>query len=138
VQRGETLSHAVRQPTKLGDPVNSVPVAAEVQPDIDLLNQLPIARLAVRSDLDIQTTDAVRDAGLDALAAGADVLRLDLSDVPFIDSTGLSALVAIRNEAEATAATLILERPSRQVRRLLALTGLTEWFTIDMDGGTGS
>lgn len=57
-------------------------------------------------------------------------VALELSDVRFIDSTGAEALERLRSER-----TVALVAPSGVVRRLLALTELTDEFEIvdDLD-----
>jgi anti-anti-sigma factor len=50
--------------------------------------------------------------------------------VSFLDSTGIGALVQIRNAARARNKQLVLTRPSRQVSRVLEMTGLESVFAI--------
>jgi anti-sigma B factor antagonist len=53
-----------------------------------------------------------------------------MSGVPFMDSTGVGALLAIQARADRDHRTLIVENPSERVLRVLELTGLTEHFQI--------
>lgn len=76
-------------------------------------------------------SDELRAAGSAALRDGGHLrLEIDLSTVTFIDSTGLGALIHLRNLANEHRGTLLLVEPSAPVLRLLALTRLDEVFTI--------
>ncbi len=57
-------------------------------------------------------------------------MRIDLSGVNFVDSSGLSALIDIRNDALA-AHELVLQAVPPHVRRVLSMTGLDTVFTIE-------
>jgi len=78
-------------------------------------------------------------------AAGARALRLrteeldlgddttvavDLSDVPFIDSSGLGVLIALAKRAARSAGRLRLVQPGEQPLRLVKLTRLDRFFEI--------
>jgi anti-sigma B factor antagonist len=90
-----------------------------------------VAFLTIVGDLDMATAGQVQAAGERALTDFTGTLRIDLSGVPFIDSTGIGALVAIRNKAEALRHTLILENPSARVLRVFSIAGLEQVFQID-------
>lgn len=59
-----------------------------------------------------------------ALDAGAAVVLLDLSEVTFMDSTGVTRLLLARRSARAAGGHLALIAPSRPVKRLLSITGV--------------
>jgi anti-sigma B factor antagonist len=89
-----------------------------------------VAYLVVTGEVDLANADELREAGEAALTPLAGTLRIDLSGVTFMDSTGLAALIAVRNKAE-PGHVFILEQPTRRVRRILEITGLHEVFTIE-------
>jgi anti-sigma B factor antagonist len=60
-----------------------------------------------------------------------DVVTLDMSEVTFIDSTGISMLVKSRGHLEGMGCRLVLAKPSPPVVRVLAMVGLTEQFLVD-------
>jgi anti-anti-sigma factor len=88
------------------------------------------AVLAVSGEIDARVADELRDAGIAATGDGETALAIDLSQVTFIDSSGIAALIQIRNALPAQAANLTLVAPSRSVRRVLEVTGLTGAFTV--------
>jgi anti-sigma B factor antagonist len=57
---------------------------------------------------------------------GPRTIVIDLSGLDFIDTTGLSTLVAAQRRAENGGWALGLLRPTGQVSRILELTGLTD------------
>jgi anti-sigma B factor antagonist len=58
-------------------------------------------------------------------------LLLDLSELEFMDSTGLAVVVAARDRADAGGGRLVLRRPTPQVERLLALVGLRDQLAFE-------
>ena len=82
--------------------------------------------LIVRGELEIANADAFADAGV-RLASSGQRLVIDLTDVTFVDSTGLRALLRIH---AAAGPCLALRRPSAPVRRLLNLT-VGELFAVE-------
>jgi anti-sigma B factor antagonist len=85
--------------------------------------------LTVSGEVDVEVSDELFAAGLGAISAAGTGLRVDLSGVTFMDSSGLAALIGIRNECSELKS-LSLVAPSRQVRRLLEITGLAESFDV--------
>jgi len=63
-----------------------------------------------------------------ALDEEPDRLMIDLSEVNFMDSSGLNALVRARNVMEDTGVQLVISGVSDQVRRLFEVSGLMTAF----------
>jgi anti-anti-sigma factor len=84
------------------------------------------ARVALVGELDVVTASRVSDE-LTTLA-GQDVktVVVDVSELTFIDSTGLRALLAGREKLHETTASFVLEGASGVVERVLELTGLRD------------
>jgi anti-sigma B factor antagonist len=90
------------------------------------------AVVTVAGSLDLETRDALRDAGQAALAAdSANALVLDLAGITFIDSTGIGALVGLAGDAADVGRAFSLRDPSPRVTRILTVTGLINEWTID-------
>ena len=58
------------------------------------------------------------------LSSGKGSLAIDLAEVPYIDSTGLCGMVGAAHRAKETGRTLSVERPQRNVARVLSLLGV--------------
>lgn len=85
--------------------------------------------LAVRGEVDLASA---HDLVLAATPADADgPLALDLSEVTFIDSTGVSALLAIWREGERVGRPVELIAISGPVGRVLQLAGVGDVFGLD-------
>jgi len=82
--------------------------------------------VALHGEVDVLTVDQVRVALTDALAADPSEIVVDLSDLTFIDSTGLGALVFGFQRARDTGVGFRLAHPSRAVHQILVLSGLLE------------
>jgi anti-anti-sigma factor len=87
--------------------------------------------LRVRGELDLAAASSF-DAELDrALGTESNRIVLDLADLEFIDSTGLSVLVRAQQRAQDSGRELGVVNLGPQVERLLSLTGLLERLTLD-------
>ncbi|MCU0312388.1 MAG: anti-sigma factor antagonist [Acidimicrobiales bacterium] len=92
----------------------------------------PEPQVTASGEVDAYTADALEQALTEARSGeGSPVLRLDLHDISFMDSTGLRVLVATNNELERTGGRLVLVNPSRGVLRLLDLTGLDGSLAVE-------
>lgn len=74
-------------------------------------------------------TSPVLDEALDA-RPGDGVTGLDLSEVSFIDSSGLRVIVRAHKRHLENGGRLVIESPSETVVRLLEMTGLTSQLEI--------
>jgi anti-sigma B factor antagonist len=97
-----------------------------------------VAVLHAQGDVDLASADAMKAALATALEQSSSVV-VDLGDVGFIDSTGLSALVWGHGQAQEAGGTLTLRRPTPMLRRLLEITALDAVLvTEDGDDPSGS
>jgi anti-sigma B factor antagonist len=97
-----------------------------------IVEQPTAPQLVLSGEIDVAVAAELRAAGarvVEALDADAR-LEIDLGAVTFIDSSGVGALVAIRNLADARRLPLALAHPSPKFVRFLELTGLREHFTL--------
>ena len=83
--------------------------------------------VTVRGEIDMDNAGEL----VDAISGVAGTAVIDLSGVTFMDSTGLKGLWRAEEVARQRGDELILRRPSKAVRRLLELTGLTDRFTVE-------
>ena len=75
-------------------------------------------------ELDIATTPALEQAIADATTQTGSALVLDLRELTFMDSTGLRTLAQTNARAEADGFSLSIVRGSRQIERVLEISGL--------------
>lgn len=85
--------------------------------------------ISPRGDIDVDSAHEVRDAVVDLLAhTRPSRVELNLRAVTFIDSVGISALVAGFQSAKVSGVPLVVTQPSRFVHRQLWVTGLLGLF----------
>jgi anti-sigma B factor antagonist len=99
----------------------------------------PQCDLVLSGEVDLQVTDAlIRVAHSHLADTGVQRLLVDLGAVTFMDSTGLGALVAIRNAAKKQGKEIVLGNVPERIRQLLVITGLDGVFPIKSAGASGS
>lgn len=86
--------------------------------------------LHVRGDLDATGAPVLRARLVETMESDSRRVVVDLSGVDFVDSLGLSMLVAAHRRAEELGIELHLASPSAASRRVLEITRLTDLFTI--------
>lgn len=86
--------------------------------------------IAVRGELDIATTAALRDRILMVLAGTTVPVIIDLSAVSFCDASGLALLVGTQRRARLQGVSVALAAPRPVVSKLLRITGLDRAFVI--------
>jgi anti-sigma B factor antagonist len=89
-----------------------------------------VAVVAVRGEIDVATSPEMRHVLEELLEPRPGLLIVDLSDVSFIDSTGLGALVEAVTAARAGGGDLQLVVTQPHIMKLLELTGLDAVFTV--------
>ena len=87
----------------------------------------------VSGEVDVSNADELRAALDQCLASDADDLTVDLSEVPYIDSTGIGVLVGAAHRAAEKNVRLEVARPQRNVARVLGLLGVTSELNIRED-----
>lgn len=88
------------------------------------------AHVRPAGELDMSTVRVLEQEFRDAHAAGARRLVVDLRDLEFMDSTGLTLLARWSLGAERDGYAFALIAGSERIQRLFELTGMTERFTF--------
>ena len=87
--------------------------------------------LEVRGELDISTVPELARRLAEAEGENPTRIVIDLSELSFMDSTGLALIIRARQAAETHGRELRLRRASRQVLRLFEVAGIADHFTFD-------
>ncbi|HEY6398755.1 MAG TPA: STAS domain-containing protein [Solirubrobacteraceae bacterium] len=88
------------------------------------------AVLTLRGELDLAASPVLEEELDKALGSKVPLVLVDLRQLDFMDSMGLSALVRAHQRAEQTGQRFVLVNGSPQVQRLLSLTGIAERMTL--------
>jgi anti-sigma B factor antagonist len=87
----------------------------------------------LRGSMDIATSPTVRAALLEAAERGEHDIIVDLTNVEFLDSTGLGALIGAHKRAKEHGGRVRLVAQEGQILRLLRITGLLGVFGVYHD-----
>lgn len=86
----------------------------------------PRTILAVSGEVDLATAPTLRQRVVQAIDDGARQVVVDLSEVGFMDSTGLGVLIGGLKRLRQLDGNLIVVNPSDPVRKILEVTGLLD------------
>jgi anti-sigma B factor antagonist len=89
--------------------------------------------VAVGGEIDVYTAPRLRDTITSLIAGGAHHLVIDLSDVEFLDSTGLGVLVGGLKKVRSHDGSLKLVCAEERLLKIFRITGLSKVFPIHAD-----
>lgn len=89
-----------------------------------------LAVATVVGDVDLHTAPVLRSDALEIIEQGTPRLILDLAQVDYFDSTGLSVLIGIWHAAQEAGGTLVLAAVPGRLSRMLSLTGVDALLTV--------
>jgi anti-anti-sigma factor len=93
-------------------------------------------RVSLAGELTLASVDELRAALKEIEASRPPLLVIDLSDLDFLDSTGIGELLAARRRARAEHRRMVLTTEPGQVERILKVAGMQDVF--DMADGSAS
>src|SRR4051794_28378505 len=108
-------------------PRREVPSPAGAPPlDVKVTPASHGATVSIAGELDIATVPRVREALASPVVAGAEAVVVDLTEVSFMDSTGLAALLELQRALTARGGRLAIACPEGPARLLLDVTGVAD------------
>ena len=103
------------------------PPAGGVPPlDVDVSATAYGALVAIAGELDLATVAKVREAFASETVQQADAVVVDLTELSFMDSTGLSALLNLETDLDARRRRLAIACPEGAARLVLDVAGVAE------------
>ena len=81
--------------------------------------------VSVAGEVDVSNAAELRGALEEAIAADAAHIEVDLSEAPYVDSTGIGVLVGAVRRAQEASKQLRVTKPQRNVQRVLSLLGVS-------------
>lgn len=90
----------------------------------------PVTVLRVTGEIDIYTAPRLRQTSRDLTDLGHHELVLDLTQLTFTDSTGLSVMVGARKRLIPLGGRVVLAAVPQNLARVLRITGLTKVFPV--------
>ena len=101
------------------------PMQGRLRLDVEPTGDATTVRVV--GEVDLATSPQLREC-LTGLVGDVDV---DLSEVAFLDSSGLNALIGSKKHLTATGGTLRLHGAQPQVRHVFDVMGMADWFELD-------
>jgi anti-sigma B factor antagonist len=98
--------------------------------DIEVIQANDVTVVAPRGDLDMAVAGDLRRTLVDLIDRGRHRLVVDLAAVPYVDSSGMGALVAALKHARTQGGDLRLAALQEDVRAVFALTRLDRAINI--------
>ena len=89
--------------------------------------------IRVRGEVDVSNKDELNAAIADAQAADAHEVEVDLTEVSYIDSSGIGVLVAAAHRASDSGTRFFVSHPQRNVARVLSMLGMGEELGLVSD-----
>jgi anti-sigma B factor antagonist len=94
-----------------------------------------VYRIALRGELDVSTVPRFNSALSDARVRSCHRLVVDLSELTFMDSTGLSGVLVAEMHARTRGQRFAVVRGPRHVQELFRLTGVDHFLEV-VDGSS--
>lgn len=100
------------------------------------IEQVPEGILVTsEGDLDINSSPELRESVIEVLKKAPQEVIFDFTNLNYLDSTGLGALMAIYKVAQAGGFSIHIRKAKKNVRKLFAITELDKEFIMeDRDG----
>jgi anti-sigma B factor antagonist len=87
--------------------------------------------VAAGGELDLYTSERLRDRLADVLESGGRRILVDLTGVAFMDSTALGVLVDAARALRSSGGQMVLVADDPRVTRLIEITGLQRVFRVE-------
>lgn len=97
---------------------------------IDTQKTSDATRIVVCGEVDVSNAAEMRGAIEAALATNPASLEIDLSDVAYIDSTGIGVLVGAAHSAAEAGGSFAVLNPQPNVKRVLGMLGVEKDLNI--------
>ncbi len=88
------------------------------------------AVVVVTGDVDLHTAPVLRAEALTAVGHGAPHLVLDMAEVDFVDSTGLSTLIVLLHASQEAGGSLRVACVPERLLRMVTMTGISELLPV--------
>ncbi len=98
--------------------------------EIDVSCADGVAVVTVAGEMDLSNSSWLYECLHDAIDAGVKEVVLDIAELTYMDSTGVSVLLGANRRMQAAGGAIEIVAPTPNVARLFAVTGLTPFMTI--------
>ena len=116
--------------TQVATEISTLATAVQNHFRVDVRNEGAASVLALSGELDLSSSPQLEQELDRALQEGTSQLIVDLRELEFMDSTGLSVLVKAHQRVQEAGVQFAVVKGSAQVQRLLSLTGVADRITV--------
>ncbi len=89
-----------------------------------------LCTLAVRGEIDVANADSFREALMGLLEDSQKDVVIDLTEAPYIDSTGIGVMMGAAHRAEELNRSIKLVCPHENIVRVLNMLGVDKQLTL--------
>jgi stage II sporulation protein AA (anti-sigma F factor antagonist) len=98
---------------------------------VEVTREGDAAIVRIEGEVEFATAPRLRATLLDLAQEGASPVVVDLAEVSFLDSAGISLLIQAKKRLASAGSDLVLRSPQPHVRRVLEISGVTDLFRIE-------
>lgn len=96
------------------------------------------AVVLLRGELDLASAPTLRNCLAELTGSGVTSVEVDLANLSYIDSIGISVLVTYLNRMKAVSGTLVLRNANTATLRVFEMTGLSSFLSVTPAVGAGA
>ena len=97
---------------------------------VELARPEGLATISLMGELDLENADEVFDTIRPVIESERRV-AVDLHRLEFVDSYGISRLIAAQQTADAAGVQMVVKRPRASMRRVLSISGLISFLHVE-------
>lgn len=84
----------------------------------------------IKGEIDIYSIEEFKAAIEEKIDTQVQEIRLDCSELSYMDSTGMGVLIELRNKTKKMGQKIVMVNPRPNIKKLLALTGVDKIIEI--------
>ena len=97
-----------------------------------------VAELAVEGEIDVSNVEEFGQGVAECLQSSCRVLSMNMAGLTFIDSSGLRVIVETVKKMKEREGELLITHPPAILRRIVEVSGLSEFLGIAEEGSTSA
>jgi anti-anti-sigma factor len=97
---------------------------------VELARPDGVATISITGELDLENADEVFES-IRPVIASEQTVAVDLHRLEFVDSYGISRLIAAQQTADAAGVQMVVRRPRPATRRVLSISGLLSFLHVE-------
>ncbi len=96
----------------------------------NIIEMEKVNMVRIKGEIDIYSIEEFRAAIEEKIKTQAHEIRLDCSELSYMDSTGMGVLIELRNKTKEMGQRIVMVNPRPNIKKLMALTGVDKIIEI--------